>query len=206
MKKHYNELVKMIKEQNAKSQADTLANLKEYYSEKKPYILEGRGVRNWAKKTQAEKIKIIKEAYKKQQAEAVADIDRLTACEPFNYFCARVEWSRNYYWGYNPHAKVWVNYEHGEASASGCGYDKLSASINSALNNKMSDILKGAIYRHYIETGEKLPYCCYMWARGLCVSFGGAGASTLREILRYCGLKNWTHADMKSSDYIEARP
>lgn len=49
-----------------------------------------------------------------------------------------VEWKKSYQWGSNPTAtvKAWTigNLEIGKGMASGCGYDKLSAAIASAMN------------------------------------------------------------------------
>lgn len=205
MKKYFNALIKLIKDLNKKDQARDILALATYYKDKKPYILEGQGVRNWAKKTKAEKVAILKSAYKAQTESVIAEIVRLLALEDFTAFQARVEWSRSYMWGYNPSARSWVNnYNYGEGSASGCGYDKLSASINTSLSKTAEDIMKGAILRRYIKDLKPLPYGLHLWARGLCVSFGGCGVETLRDICEYCGLNDWRHISGRMFDYVEA--
>lgn len=69
-----------------------------------------------------------------------------------------VSWARNRTWGYNPTAEIivysadgWAQYK---GTASGCGYDKLTAAIGSALNQ--SDSVKKMLYATK-ENGLKYP-------------------------------------------------
>ena len=206
MKRNLLKLLKLIEEENKRAQASTLKSLNEYYTEKKPYILEGRGVRNWAKKTNAEKRAIIRQAYAEQLEQAKAGtLDLYNEAEDLKTFTARIEWARSYMWGYNPTAETWTNYgTYGRGTASGCGYDKLSASVQSSLSEKSSRLIKSALIKAYVNTGEKMPYGVYIWARGVVLSFGGCGESAIRGILEYCGLKNYRYISGKMFDYIEA--
>lgn len=82
-------------------------------------------------------------------------------------------WTKSYTWGLNPHTECFVNdYDRTNGKASGCGYDKLSASCAEALNQNNSVMKKlfsladeafskGIIYREYIGYGtgyDILPY------------------------------------------------
>lgn len=59
--------------------------------------------------------------------------------------CSRIEisvdWVRNKTWGNNPHAKITDGGDWYTGTASGCGYDKISAAVAEALNQSNS-ILK----------------------------------------------------------------
>lgn len=205
MKKYLNALIKKLKDLSKADLKRDIESLATYNKDKKPYILEGRGVRGWQKKTKAEKIKTLRQVYANQTEQTIAEVLRLLGLEDFTAFQSRVEWARSYTWGYNPTARSWVNnYNYGEGSASGCGYDKLSASINTSLSKQASDIIKGAILRRYIKDNKPLPYGVHLWSDGLCLSFGGCGVSTLRAICEYCGLTGWRWVEGKMFDYVEA--
>lgn len=71
-----------------------------------------------------------------------------------------VEWKRSYTWGYNPSAICTIvtenNCQRYYGSASGCGYDKLTAAIAQALNQ--CEALIGAMYdckEHAIRKGYR---------------------------------------------------
>lgn len=62
--------------------------------------------------------------------------DMLAAAEvakPAEYIRINVEWKRSPTWGYNPTATISAGQCNGFGKASGCGYDKGSAAISSAL-------------------------------------------------------------------------
>lgn len=205
MKKNEMELLRKIKQANKESESASLEALATYYKDKKPHYLEGLRIRNWSKKTKTEKAQIIRQYYKDQITRAKEDINKAKNCEDFSSFLARVEWSNNRTWGYNPTAESWINGHYGRASASGCGYDKLSASINSSIKGQAEDIIKGALIKAYIKTGKPLPYGVHLFGSGLCLNFGGCGVSTLEDILKYCGFKTVNHISGSMFDYIEAK-
>lgn len=80
-----------------------------------------------------------------------------------------IEWIRSSTWGYNPHcnARIFTNQgiEEYNGTASGCGYDKASASIASALNQcklikkRMYEIKENYIKNH-TEQKEKINCTC----------------------------------------------
>ena len=202
-----NELIKTVrgyaKRDAAQWTADDWQRL-----EKKPYILQGRGVRNWDKKTPAEKIKITRSAYIERGEKAAATLNELaTQADALTEFTARVEWHRSATWGYNPTANTWTRGTgrniYGTGKASGCGYDKLSAAINSALNTDAENIFLSAIIKSHIRTGKPLPYGVHVWGSGISLNFGGCGVETLTHILEYCGLKA-RHISGNMFDYVEA--
>lgn len=187
------------------------------YATEKPYILEGQGVRNWAKKTNAEKRAIIRQAHAQRLATRKSEMLNLYENgEDFGEFVARVNWHKSSVWGYNPTAQTWAGYDtYGEGSASGCGYDKLSASICSSLSDRASKNIKTAIIRAFVkhgqpknETARVLPYGVYisLYAYGgISLSFGGCGESTIRNLFDYCGYSDYRYISGELFDYIEAR-
>lgn len=204
MKRNLTILLNLIASKIKNEERDTLANLSNYYTDKKPYILEGQGVRNWAKKTTSEKKKIIREAYRQEIEKAKREtIELYEMPEQFKEFTARVNWHKSSVWGYNPTAETWAGWDtYGKGTASGCGYDKLSASICSSLSNKAKRNIKSEIIKAFVRTGEALPYGVSIW-RGVSLSFGGCGASTILNIFKYCGFKA-RHISGDYFDYIEA--
>ena len=94
-----------------------------------------------------------------------------------------VEWHKSRTWGENPRARVAAERVATYGSASGCGYDKESAAIASALNQN-PEILK-ILYDH-AEAGETFPYGVDVWA-GLPSFAGGCGVSCFYSIFEACG-------------------
>lgn len=94
-----------------------------------------------------------------------------------------VEWHKSQTWGMNPRARVAAERVATYGSASGCGYDKQSAAIASALNQN-PETLK-ILYDH-AEAGETFPYGVDVWA-GLPSFAGGCGVSCFYSIFEACG-------------------
>lgn len=74
----------------------------------------------------------------KQLAEKLSFIDQLEQSEGVKALTLSVDWRRSAMWGLNPHCIAHVVTDSGkfyqfEGTASGCGYDKLSASVADAL-------------------------------------------------------------------------
>lgn len=86
----------------------------------------------------------IKRMEKNSDKELIKKLDQLLTvaeADDLNYANISVEFVRNSYCGYNPHAEVVANSRRTCGSASGCGYDKESAAVAQALNSNNS-ILK----------------------------------------------------------------
>lgn len=115
-----------------------------------------------------------------QQLENAAnapELEDLTVC---------VEWAKNRTWGANPTATVTVNGSHRYETAghaSGCGYDKESAAIASAMNANAA-VLR-ILYTH-AERGGKFASSVYTFA-GLPYFDGGCGVSCFRNVFEGCG-------------------
>lgn len=125
----------------------------------------------------------------------------------------RTEWKRNHTWGYNPTSEGWINNSnYATARASGCGYDKLSATYNHFLNH---NIIKKAILLETLKkplkywkredwgTKNILPYCVYVDKYGVHIGANGAGVSTCCNILRFIGATVKT-AGGDTWNYLEA--
>lgn len=89
---------------------------------------------------------LLKKAEKSYQRKVKKEIDRLVSllediehAHDFEGGKIDVDWVRSSTWGNNPHAEATV-YKEGtyRGFASGCGYDKLSSAVASALNQSLS--------------------------------------------------------------------
>ena len=150
-------------------------------------------------KTENGKKKAIERANEKIQAikEKREYIKKLQA--PY-FVKIEVEWKKSRIWGMNPHAEVRINgkekNEYLTGSASGCGYDKLSASIATA--TKDSELLKAL----FVKNIRKLNQAERVY--GLSEDFtlkGGVGVLSHKHIFEVCGYKV-DHYESKTSDII----
>ena len=133
-----------------------------------------------------------------------------------------VEWSKSRMWGYNPHATVIIEDTSRHCSryygnASGCGYDKLSAAVATALNQ--SNVLLKALLdvkEKALETIESTGainednrnFISYGAGYGAIPYFeGGVGMSSLESVLNKCRLTlvNNSHGKMYDTFYFEVR-
>ena len=151
------------------------------------------------------KNKIIKE-YEKRKEKELKRIETIEqANEKITVINISINWVKSSTWGYNPHATVTTDLnEITEGKASGCGYDKESASIAEALN-KNNNILKLL----YIAKNKKLTFknnnnhdlLGYGSGYGVLPYFeGGVGASSLMNIFRKLGY-NVTEYHTEKSDF-----
>lgn len=115
--------------------------------------------------------------HKLERAANAPELRDLTVC---------VEWAKSRTWGANPTATVTANDSHHYETtghASGCGYDKESAAIASAMNANAA-VLR-ILYTH-AERGGKFAYSVYTFA-GLPYFDGGCGVSCFRNVFEGCG-------------------
>lgn len=110
-----------------------------------------------------------------------------------------VDWHKSQTWGMNPRARVAAERVTTYGSASGCGYDKQSAAIASAMNQN-PEILK-ILYDH-AEAGGVFPYGVDVWA-GLPSFAGGCGVSCFYSIFEACGYTFRQVASGKMFDVYE---
>lgn len=78
----------------------------------------------------------------KRLNERLAKLDRVASSPDLTDVSISVEWRKSSVWGYNPFATVTIHTADGwkqyTGTASGCGYDKLTAAVGSALNQSLS--------------------------------------------------------------------
>ena len=106
-----------------------------------------------------------------------------------------VEWHKSRVWGYNPSCKAFAGYEFTTGHASGCGYDKESASIANALNDN-DNVLR--ILYSFVDRGGEFNMSVGVHSLGGLPCFdGGCGVSTISRIFEKCGYKMRTVASGK---------
>ena len=178
----------------------------ERYSTEKQYLAykEGRKTREQAIETAYKRAeKEIDKRYDKKE-ERIATVEKAEDLKKIELITT---WRKSYTWGLNPHTECFVNeYEKTEGNASGCGYDKLSASCAEALNQNNSvmkklfmfadeAIAKGIIYREFIGYGtgyDILPYF-----------EGGVGFSCFDRIfLEKFNMKRVSWHETKTTDFV----
>jgi len=157
-----------------------------YYSDLTPKLAEalteaGENLPN--EKTLEKIIKKHTRKAKKTTAERLQKLAEVAAAEMPKVINISVEWKRSAVWGFNPSATVAAASIRTYGRASGCGYDKESAAIASALNAN-PEMLK--IIYEYINKGGELPYGVSVWA-GLPSFTGGCGINCLRSTFETCG-------------------
>ena len=110
-----------------------------------------------------------------------------------------VTWNNNRTWGKNPTAEVIAKNTRTTATASGCGYDKESASISSAFN-KNHEIMR-ILYDHAERNGE-FAYSVYKTA-GVPWFDGGCGVSCFYSVFEKCGYTFKEVAHSKITDVYQ---
>lgn len=207
-------LTKQVKKENEKELKKAISNLNKakkedftnlwYYSEK----LTKRQKEKLTKSEQKEILKNkITEDYKKRLIKNLKRIDTIkSANDNIELITINVDWVKNPTWGYNPHATIYTNNgDTTEGKASGCGYDKESASIAEALN-KNNDILK-LLYtaknkKMTLKNTNNHDLLGYGSGYGVLPYFeGGVGVSSLLNIFRKLGYNIQEHHTNKSDFY-----
>lgn len=207
-------LTKQVNKENKKELKKAISNLNKakkedftnlwYYSEK----LTKRQKEKLTKSKQKEIIKneIIKD-YEKRLIKNLKRIETIkNANNNIESITINVNWVKNPTWGYNPHATIYTNNgDLTEGKASGCGYDKESASIAEALN-KNNDILK-LLYtaknkKMTLKNTNNHNILGYGSGYGVLPYFeGGVGVSSLLNIFRKLGYNITEHHTEKSDFY-----
>lgn len=154
-----------------------------------------------------------------EKLQRVADADLLDSVT------IAVDWVRSATWGHNPHALVTAYtaggnaWETAEGRASGCGYDKETAAIGTALNRlapvlkmlytaKEKNLAKG---NKAVKAAGKRPtdwnvsnraYLAYGAGYGVLPYFeGGTGMSSFEAVFNACGFKLKHQNHTKTTDY-----
>lgn len=151
----------------------------------------------------------------KDTAEKLDKLDRVAAAPDLTFLSISVEWVRSRTWGHNLHVEARTSSGTFSGSASGCGYDKESAAIASALNQCRS-VLK-ALYtlkeqglkegqtsesRTTCTGHDNRNICGYGAGYGVLPAFeGGVGSSCFWSILKKCGFSTHCHSGKHSDFY-----
>ena len=121
----------------------------------------------------------------KRRAEKLEKIATVEQYKAPKYIDVSVEWKKSSVWGYNPTATITADKRRTEGRASGCGYDKESAAIASAMNSN-PEIMR-ILYEH-AESGKAVPYSVNLFA-GVPVFDGGCGVNCFYNVFAACGYK-----------------
>lgn len=148
----------------------------------------------------------------KRLQEKLTQLETIGKAEEVESVTISVEWKRNPTWGYNPTARVLVdttNYMYGGiGTASGCGYDKQTAAVGSALNSinsmlkMLCDTKEKALENGAQYENTNRNYIAYGAGYGAIPYFeGGVGMSSFENVFNACGyvLKHQNHT--KTTDY-----
>lgn len=179
-------LDKFNQEIETKTAADILASwyLKRYTT---PKTLEA--IKNTVPEEKPAADILAKMKAKKAREEAKNTAQRLEAlalaesCKLPESVNISVEFTRSRTWGSIPHATITAEQRRTFGTASGCGYDKESAAIASAMNQN-PEVMR-ILYDH-AESGEGFPYSVNTFA-GLPSFDGGCGVSCFRSVFEACG-------------------
>lgn len=140
-----------------------------------------------------------------------SDLETIALCEKVEMpeiISILVEWKKSSVWVYNPYATVKIGSATFKGSASGCGYDKLSASIANAFNKSyriqkiLFEIKEKALQEG--ETGNNHNIIGYGAGYGAMPEFeGGVGMSCFINILQKAGYRyNITYTDSTDSYFF----
>lgn len=186
-----------------------LSALNKYYNKnardakKRDFRLDARGVR--VPMTPAGLRADLKQNEQKR-ARAIAWLEKCNNAPALDSLLINVEWVKNRTWGNNPRAEVCVyntahEVERLSGSASGCGYDKRSAAVDSAL-------VGSPVFGRFLIENWRRVWDCYgvsKW-RGIPeLDISGKGIDTLRDILEKCGF-SWVGNWGKTWDCYNATP
>lgn len=141
--------------------------------------------------------------YHKRMTKELENIDAMMATKAPNFISIRVEWHKSPIWGYNPVAEV-VTGIYTTGKASGCGYDKESAAVASALNDQPG--IMGELYRmkdkHPRTTNHKL--FGYGSGYGEKPYFeGGVGMNSICHVIESLGYVKTSEHHGKRSDFYD---
>lgn len=167
-------------------------------------------------------IKRMEKQRDKYTAEKLEKLEKAAAAPDLASVSISVEWKRNYTWGYNPTATVTIQaagtWNRFTGTASGCGYDKLTAAIGAALNQ--SDSVKKMLYAAKDEALEAMTpeqiaatkkgyvsesnrnFIHYGAGYGVLPYFeGGVGMSSFYGVFEACGYKCTASHETKTTNY-----
>lgn len=134
------------------------------------------------------KASMIKRFTRENEKKRLEKLEKIALIEQYNApknADISVEWKKSKMWSYNPTAEIRANKRVTTGTASGCGYDKESAAIASAMNSN-PEIMR--ILYEYAENGNVFPYSVNLFA-GVPYFDGGCGMSCFQNVFEACGYK-----------------
>ena len=147
----------------------------------------------------------------------IARLDEIAKAPDLDTIHIFVEWKRSSVWGLNPHAEIVDNTGRSTyGNASGCGYDKLSSAIASAMNENnailkiLCNIKEAALIAGKSDrssgacTGRDNREVCGYGAGYSPIPYfeGGVGASCFWSILSRAGYTTTSHETKKTDTFI----
>lgn len=171
----------------------------------KSLIPNGKSFKGWDLNTKKEYyVKRAKLRADKQKEQLFQRVDLLKNAPSIERIDISIEWKKSKTWGANPHCSVRVgcadmNWYYFESSASGCGYDKESQAIASALNQCNSFI--ALLFKVEKKDPEHKVYGYYGTDKGFFPHLsGGVGTDCYPAIFALVGYKMQKVASGKTFD------
>lgn len=154
----------------------------------------------------------IEKKFAKRLEEKLSYLDSLEQESEVESIDIFVNWKKSYVWGYNPTAQVTIwNSERFDATgtASGCGYDKRSTSVASALNQikpivkMLCDCKERALRKGIKSECGNSPFIAYGAGYGAIPQFeGGVGFSCFDKIfVEKLGFRRITEKSTDTTDF-----
>lgn len=187
------------------------SNIKKWYAKQRKEIKSGaafcapNGVRIDA--PTKKQIKYELRRIDRKEAEKLKELDKISAAPVVRCISLSTEWKKSRMWGNNPHtvADIYTDTEHARyfGRASGCGYDKYSAAITSALN--ACDSIKKLIIENYNKLYKEMEHNgCYIYFDIIpALATSGSGINALKRVLTACGLTVRNEYYGKREDFLE---
>lgn len=159
----------------------------------------------------------IEKDYNKKLNKEIDFLNRISTASDVENVSIFVQWHKSRTWGMNPTAEIEIETTTGKiyratGTASGCGYDKLTAAIGSALNEidsirKMLCDRKEIALNNGVTSGDKInpdnsAYIHYGAGYGAIPYFeGGVGMSSFEGVFNVCGLTLKHQNSSKTTNY-----
>lgn len=211
--KEYTKIKAIYKANELKHLQETIAHIKEMNAEQLQNTWWIHLTKREATKTLNEQRKI---AISKEREKAHKKIEAFNKkCDTINntpdidFIKIEVNWSKNRTWGNNPTAEIWTNNGYNKGYASGCGYDKLSSAIATALNkdNGALKLLYNAFEKGLRDKKQenKTPHAILGYGAGYTIPYfeGGVGYTCHQHIFNKLGAKVNIWQDGKMWDFMQ---
>jgi len=144
----------------------------------------------------------------KKRAERLEFLERVANAPALLSVSVVTDWVKNRTWGHNPHAFATITTTEGasrtEGRASGCGYDKYSAAVTSAICHNPSVLRVLCENLNKLKKEGRYPHSCEVWdccgMPTLCTN--GSGIETLRGVFICIGFKYEENRQSRQTDFL----